>query len=48
MPNSFFFVKPNETMSFLSSAFQSILLKHNGDVFFVLRNADYLKFKNAW
>ena len=28
-----FFEKPNETMSFLRSAFQSTLLKHVGEVF---------------
>jgi len=30
---NFFFEKPNETMSFLRSAFQSTLLKHAGEVF---------------
>jgi len=34
-------------MSFLRSAFQSTLLKHVGEVFFVLGNADFFKFKNA-
>jgi len=43
----FFFEKPNKTMSFFRSAFQSTLLKHAGEVFFVLRNADFFKFKNA-
>ena len=40
VPESFFFEKPNGTMSFLRSAFQSTLLKHVGEVFFVLGNAD--------
>jgi len=30
---SFFFEKPNETMSFFRSAFQSTLLKHAGEFF---------------
>ena len=47
VPKSFFFKKPNETMSFFRSAFQSTLLKHAGEVFFVLGNADFFKFKNA-
>jgi len=34
VPKSFFFEKPNETMSFFRSAFQSTLLKHDGEVFF--------------
>jgi len=34
-------------MSFFRSAFQSTLLKHAGEVFFVLRNTDFFKFKNA-
>jgi len=38
---SFFFEKPNKIMSFIRSAFQSILLKHAGEVFLVLRNADF-------
>ena len=42
MPKSFFFEKPNKTMSFFRSAFQSTLLKHAGEVFFVLRNAEFL------
>ena len=47
MPKSFFFEKSNETMSFFRSAFQSTLLKHAGEVFFVLRDADFFKLKNA-
>jgi len=50
VPTSFFFEKPNETMSFFRSGFQSTLLKHAGEVFlffFVLGNADFSKFKNA-
>jgi len=47
VPKSFFFVKPNKTMSFFRSAFQSTLLKHAGEVFFVLRDADFFKFRNA-
>jgi len=42
VPRSIFFEKPNKTMSFLRSAFQSTLLKHAGEVFLVLRNADFL------
>jgi len=41
VPKSFFFEKPNKTMSFFRSAFQSTLLKYAGEVFFVLRNADF-------
>jgi len=44
VPKSFFFEKPNETMSFFRSAFQSTLLKHEGEAFF-LRNADFLNSK---
>jgi len=40
-PKSFFFEKPNETMSFFRSAFQSTLSKHAGEVSFVVRNADF-------
>jgi len=47
VPKSFFFEKPNETMSFFRSDFQSTLVKHAGEVFFVLGNADFFKFKNA-
>ena len=47
VPKSLFFEKPNGTMSFLQSAFQITLLKHTGEVFFVLGNADFVKFKNA-
>ena len=32
---------------FFRSAFQSTLLKHAGEVFFVLRNADFFKLKNV-
>ena len=46
VPKSFFFEKPNEIMSFFRSAFQSTLLKHDCEVFFVLGNADFFKFKN--
>ena len=42
VPKSIFFEKTNKTMSFLRSAFQSTLLKHAGEVFLVLRNADFL------
>jgi len=34
VPKSFFFKKPNKTMSFCRSAFQSTLLKHAGEVIF--------------
>jgi len=47
VPKSFFFEKPNETMSFFRSAFQSTLFKHAGEGFLVLRNADVFKFKNV-
>jgi len=47
VPRSFFFQKPNETMSFLRSACQSTLLKHAGEVLFVLSNADFFNFRNA-
>jgi len=45
VPKSFFFEKPNKTTSFFRIAFQSTLLKHAGEVFFVLRNADFLSSK---
>jgi len=35
VPKSFFFEKTNGTMSFLRSAFQSTLLKHVGEAFFL-------------
>jgi len=46
VPKSFFFEKPNETIYFFRSAFQSTL---NALVkfFFVLGNADFFKLKNA-
>jgi len=47
VPKSFFFENPNKRMSFFQSAFQSTLLKHAGELFFVLRNADFFTFKNA-
>jgi len=50
VPKSFFFEKPNKTMYFFRSAFQSTLLEHAGEVFvvfFVLRNADFFNLKNA-
>ena len=34
MPKSFFFEKPNETMSFFRSVFQSTLLKRASEFFF--------------
>jgi len=34
-------------MSFFRSTFQSTLLKYAGEVFVVLHNADFFKFKNA-
>ena len=45
VPKSFFFEKPNKTMSSFRSAFQSTLLKHTGELFFVLRNAGFLSSK---
>jgi len=47
VPKSFVFEKPNETMPSFRSAFQSTLLKHAGEVLFVLGNAEFFKFKNA-
>ena len=47
MLKSFFFEKQNKTMFLFRSAFQSTLLKHAGEVFLVLRNADFFKLKNA-
>jgi len=47
VPKSFFFEKPNETMSFFRSAFQSTLVKHTGEVFFVLGNADFFQVKKC-
>ena len=41
VPKSFFFEKPNKTMCLFRCAFQSTLLKHIGEVFFVLRNAHF-------
>jgi len=35
VPKSFFFEKLNETMSFFRSDFQSTLLKHAGEIFFL-------------
>jgi len=43
VPKSFFFEKPNETMSFFRSAFQSTLVKF----FLFWGNADFFTFKNA-
>jgi len=34
-------------MSFFRSTFHSTLLKHAGEVFLALRDADFFKFKNA-
>jgi len=47
VPKSSFFKQTNKSMSFFRSAFQSTLLKDAGEVIFVLRNADFFKFKNA-
>ena len=47
VPKTFFFEKPDETMSLFRSAIQSTLLKHAGEVFFVLGNADFFKFINV-
>jgi len=44
VPKSFFFEKPNETMSFFRSAFQITLLKHASEVF-VLHSANFLSSK---
>ena len=45
VPKSFFFEKPNKTISYFGSALQSTLLKHAGELFFVLRNAGFLRSK---
>jgi len=47
VPKSFFFEKPNKTTSFLRSVFQSTLLKHAREVFFVLRNANLFQGKKS-
>ena len=47
VPKSFYFEKPHGNMSFLRSVFQSTLLKHVGEFFFVLGKADFFKCKNA-
>jgi len=47
VPKSFFYEKPNKTMTFFRNACQSTLLKHAGEDFFVPRNANFFKFKNA-
>ena len=41
------FLRSQTTPCLFLSAFQSTLLKHAGEVFFVLRNADFFKFKNV-
>jgi len=46
VPKGFFCEKPNKTMSFYRSAFQSTL-NTLVKFFFVLRNADFFKCKNA-
>ena len=47
MPKSFFFEKPNKTVFFSKCFSKHSALKHAGEVFFVLRNADFFKFKNS-
>jgi len=47
VPKSYVLPKPNKTMYFFRSAFQSTLLKHTGEFCFVLRNADFFTLKNA-
>jgi len=44
---SFLLEKPNKTMPFFRSAFQSNLLKQAGEVFLVLRNADLQTFLSS-
>jgi len=39
------FLRIQRKRCFFRSAFQTALLKHAGEVFFVLRNADFFKFK---
>ena len=45
VPKSFFFEKPNGTMFFLRSGFQSTLFKQVVEAFFVLGNADCISSK---
>jgi len=47
VPKSFSFENPKKMFSLFRSAFQSTLLKQ-AKLCFVLRNADFFKFKNAW
>jgi len=47
VPKRFFFEKPNKTMSFHRSAFQSTLLKHAGECFLFCGIKAFFKFKNA-
>ena len=47
VPKTFFFEKPNETMSLFRSPFKGTLLNHAVEAFFVLGIADFLKFKYA-
>jgi len=47
VPKSFFFEKPNKTMSFFRNAFQSTLLKHTGEVFLFCVMQTFFKFKHA-
>jgi len=48
VPKSFFFEKPNKTMSFFRSAFQSTLLKHAGEVFLFWVMQTFLSSKMPW
>jgi len=47
VPKKFLFWKAKKNHVFCRSAFRSTLLKHAVEIFFVLRNADFSKFKNA-
>ena len=48
VPKSFFFEKPNKTMPFFRSAFQSTLLKHAGEVFLFWVMQTFLSSKMPW
>jgi len=45
VPNVSLFEKSNETMSFISKCFSKHFVKTRWLIFFVLRNADYLRSK---
>ena len=47
VPKKFLFWEARWNHVFFRSAYQITLLKHVGEIFFVLRNADFLSSKNA-